>query len=170
LRRRHSFRSPCAEHAARGGIAHRVVAPNPTGRRPARPRLTSLSIRWRGRAFCGTRRPMSMLHRLVQPFMLRGCPRGRRTIRPPRDPAGGRCLTRHLAAIRSQEHAGMAGIARPGRRSVSTTDRWPARPRRTPPMNGGAVAALYVFCETCKFCKFELNKENQRVISCETYL
>jgi hypothetical protein len=27
----------------------------------------------------------------------------------------------HLAAIRSQEHAGMAGIARPGRRSVSTT-------------------------------------------------
>jgi hypothetical protein len=34
---------------------------------------------------------------------------------------GGRCLTRHLAAIRSHEHAGMAGIARPGRHSVSTT-------------------------------------------------
>ena len=67
--------------------------------------------------------------------------RYRRPGRPPTHsaPAGGRCLTRLLAAIRSQEHADKAGIARPGRRSVSTTNRWPARPRRTPPMTAGPL-------------------------------
>jgi hypothetical protein len=47
-------------------------------------------------------------------------PRGRRHIHT-LGPTGGRCLTRHLAAVQSREHADMAGIADMGRRFVSTT-------------------------------------------------
>jgi hypothetical protein len=55
-----------------------------------------------------------------------------------------RCLTRHLAAIRSQEHAGYGRHC--GYGPAFCLNHWclPARPRRTPPMNGGAVAALNV--------------------------
>jgi hypothetical protein len=61
---------------------------------------------------------------------------------------GGRCLTRYLATIHRRNMAAGPGIARPGRRSVSTTGvvlRDLAECRQCP---GGPLPGLYDKCPT----------------------